>query len=146
MIARCYFFKEKGAVMWKYFSKNVWREKCLFSVTFFGQKLGKCWFPQTQSSENLWPLFSLAQLVMCYNWLLFWPNSQLVTLITADPYIRGWVYMKTWIKLEITYKPPQGSHLFGKRSFVTFDPANLDAIGNKHTVSDLEFKVTRIIE
>ena len=55
-------------------------------------------------------------------------------------------YMKTWIKLETTYKPPQGSHLFGKESFVTFDPANLEAIGNKHAVSDSVFKVTRIIE
>ena len=55
-------------------------------------------------------------------------------------------YMKTWIKLETTYKPPQGSHLFGKGSFVTFDPANLEAIGNKHAVSDSVFKVTRIIE
>ena len=55
-------------------------------------------------------------------------------------------YMKTWIKLEATYKPPQGYHLFGKGSFVTFDLANLEAIGNKHGVSDTVFKVTRIIE
>ena len=41
-------------------------------------------------------------------------------------------YMKPWIKLETRYKPSQGSHLFGKGSFVTFDPANLEAIGNKH--------------
>ena len=30
-----------------------------------------------------------------------------------------------YIKLETTHKPPQGSHLFGKGLFVTFDPANL---------------------
>ena len=55
-------------------------------------------------------------------------------------------YLETLTKLETTYKPPQGSHLFGKGSFVTFDPANLEAIGNKHAVSDSVFKVTRIIE
>ena len=44
-------------------------------------------------------------------------------------------YLETLTKLETTYKPPQGSHLFGKGSFVTFDPANLEAIGNKHAVS-----------
>ena len=33
-----------------------------------------------------------------------------------------------------------------KGSFVTFDPANLEAIGNKHAVSDSVFKVTRNIE
>ena len=36
-----------------------------------------------------------------------------------------------------------GKHPF---LFVTFDPANLEAIGNKHVVSDSVFKVTRIIE
>ena len=45
-------------------------------------------------------------------------------------------YLETWFKLETIYKPPQGSHLFGKGSFVAFDPANLEAIGNKHMVSD----------
>ena len=49
-------------------------------------------------------------------------------------------YMKTWIKLEITYKPPKGSHLFDKGSFVTFGSANLEAIGNKHSVSDSVLK------
>ena len=53
--------------------------------------------------------------------------------------------MKTWNKLEITYKPPQGSHLFGKGSFVTFDPANLEAIGNKHAVIDSVIKVTVLV-
>ena len=38
-----------------------------------------------------------------------------------------------------------GSHLFGMGSFVTFDPATYEAIGNKHAVSDSVFKVTRII-
>ena len=41
--------------------------------------------------------------------------------------------------------PPQGSHLFGKGSFVTFDPANLEAIGNKHAVSDSVFQRSPII-
>ena len=35
MIASLYFFQEKGAVIRKYFSRNVLREKCLFSVTYF---------------------------------------------------------------------------------------------------------------
>ena len=34
---------------------------------------------------------------------------------------------------------------FGKGSFVTFDLAILEAIGNKRAVSDLVFKVTRIV-
>ena len=55
-------------------------------------------------------------------------------------------YLETLTKLETTYKPLQGSHLFGKGSFVTFHPANLEAIGNKHAESDSVFKVTRIIE
>ena len=55
-------------------------------------------------------------------------------------------YLETFIKPETMYKQPQRSHLFGKGSFVTFDPANLEAIGNKHAVSDSVFKVTRIIE
>ena len=53
--------------------------------------------------------------------------------------------METLIKLETTYNPPQGSHLFGKGSFVTFDPANLEAIGNKHAVSDSVFQRSPII-
>ena len=43
--------------------------------------------------------------------------------------------MKTWIKLETIYKPSQGTHLLGKGSFVIFDPANLESIGNKDRVS-----------
>ena len=54
-------------------------------------------------------------------------------------------YLETLTKLETTYKPPQGSHLFGKGSFVTFDPANLEAIGNKHAVSDSVFQRSPII-
>ena len=34
----------------------------------------------------------------------------------------------------------------GKGSFVTFDTANWEAIGNKHGVSNSVFEVTRIIE
>ena len=75
--------QEKGALIRKYFSRNVLREKCLLTVTHFMTKIGKMLI--------IWPLSSKAQLVMCYNWLLFWPNSELVTLITADPYIWGWV-------------------------------------------------------
>ena len=47
--------------------------------------------------------------------------------------------------METIYKPPQGSHLFGKGSFVTFDPANLEAIGNKYEVSDSVFQRLPII-
>ena len=54
-------------------------------------------------------------------------------------------YLETLTKLETTYKPPQGSHLFGKGSFVTFDPANLEAIGNKHAVSDSVIQRSPII-
>ena len=53
--------------------------------------------------------------------------------------------MKTWIKLETTYKPSQGTHLLGKGSFVTFDPANLESIGNKHRVSSTVFQRSPII-
>ena len=44
-------------------------------------------------------------------------------------------YLETLTKLETTYKPPQGSHLFVKGSFVIFYPANLESIGNKDWVS-----------
>ena len=54
-------------------------------------------------------------------------------------------YMKTWIKLETTYKPPQGPQDFSKVAFFAFEPANFESIGDNHTVSDFVFKVTRII-
>ena len=54
-------------------------------------------------------------------------------------------YMKTWIKLETTYKPPQGSHLFVKGSFVIFYPANLESIGNKDRVSSSVIQRSPII-
>ena len=54
-------------------------------------------------------------------------------------------YMKTWIKLETTYKPSQGTHLLDKGSFVTFDPANLESIGNKHRSSSSVFQRSPII-
>ena len=55
-------------------------------------------------------------------------------------------YIKTWIKLETTYKPPQGPHVFSKVKFVTFEPANLKAtIGDNKTVSDSVFSVSSYI-
>ena len=54
-------------------------------------------------------------------------------------------YMKTWIQLEPKYKPPQRPRVFSKVSFVTFETANLEAIGNNHTVSDLVFSVSSYI-
>ena len=51
-----------------------------------------------------------------------------------------------WIKLETTYKLPQGPQNFSKVSIVTFEPAIAEAIGNNHTALDSVFKVTRIIE
>ena len=54
-------------------------------------------------------------------------------------------YMKTWIKLETTYKPPQGPHLFREMPFVTFEQANAEAIGNNHTLLDLVFSVSSYI-
>ena len=53
--------------------------------------------------------------------------------------------MKTWIQLEPKYKPPQRPCVFSKVSFVTFETANLEAIGNNHTVSDLVFSVSSYI-
>jgi len=35
-------------------------------------------------------------------------------------------YMKTWIELETTYKPPHGHQAFSKVSFVTFDSAIIE--------------------
>ena len=32
-------------------------------------------------------------------------------------------YMKTWITVETTYKPPQGPHVFSKVPFVNFGSA-----------------------
>ena len=55
-------------------------------------------------------------------------------------------YLKTYIKLETTYKLPQRPHVFSKVPFVTFEPTYSEAIGNKHMVSDSVFKVRRIIE
>ena len=54
-------------------------------------------------------------------------------------------YMETWIKLETTYKPPQGPQDFRKVAFFAFEPANFESFGDNHTVSDFVFKVTRII-
>ena len=42
-------------------------------------------------------------------------------------------YMKIWIKLETMYKPPQGLQVYTNVPFVTFEPAILESIGNKHT-------------
>ena len=55
-------------------------------------------------------------------------------------------FLTTSIKPEITYKPSLGPHVFSKVPFVTFEPANLEAIGNNHKVSDSVFNVIRIIE
>ena len=52
---------------------------------------------------------------------------------------------QTWIKLETTYKPPQGPKVFSKAPFVTFEQPNWKAIGNNHMVSGLVFFVSSYI-
>ena len=64
-------------------------------------------------------------------------------LFNKAPFLWGHhSYMKTWIKLETIYKPPQGPHVFSKVPFVTFEPANSEAIGDNHMVLDLLFSVS----
>ena len=53
--------------------------------------------------------------------------------------------MWTWIKLETTYKPPQGPRVFSKVPFVTFEQPNWKAIGNNHMVSGSVFFVSSYI-
>ena len=81
---------------------------------------------------------------------IFWEMAQLVsTVVETDlkaPFL--WPhhsYMKTWIQLETTYKPPQGPHVFSKVQFVTFEPANSEAIGDIHRVSNSVFSVSSYI-
>ena len=54
-------------------------------------------------------------------------------------------YMYTWIKLETTYKPPQGPRVLSKVPFVTFEQPNWEAIGNNHMVSSSVFFVSSYI-
>ena len=78
---------------------------------------------------------------------IFWEEAQpVVKTVLKAPFI--WPhhsYMKTWIQLETTYKPPQGPHVFSKVPFVTFEPANLEAIGDIHSVSDSVFSVSSYV-
>ena len=54
---------------------------------------------------------------------------------------RSGEYIKTWIKLETMYKPPQGHQVFSKVSFVTFDLAITEAIGNKSVLKSVLFYI-----
>ena len=73
-------------------------------------------------------------------------SGKSLSLFHKAPFLLGHhSYMKTWIKLETTYKPPQGPHVFSKEPFVPFEPANLEAIGNNHMVSDSVFSVSSYI-
>ena len=62
-------------------------------------------------------------------------SEQLFKWLPKSPFSLGTPQLhEDLIKLEITYKPPQGSHLFGKGSFVIFGPANLEAREQTHCV------------
>ena len=89
----------------------------LVLCNIFWTKIRKMLIPSdTKSSEILWPLFSKAQLVMCYNsynWLLFWPNSQLVALMTAGP-----LYLRLNVQLVVSLLWCHGTLKFGTPVFL----------------------------
>ena len=80
----------------------------------------------------------------------FWEKAQFVPTVSKQtskslflwPYNS---YLKTWIKLETIYKPPQGTHVFSKVPFVTFELANFEDIGDNQMLPDSVFSVSSYI-
>ena len=77
---------------------------------------------------------------MIFHWSLIWKHQENTLFYSHTT--------ATW-RLWSNWKPhtnhPKDPIFFGRGSFVTFDPANLEAIGNKHAVSDSVIQRSPII-
>ena len=78
---------------------------------------------------------------------IFWEKAQPVLSNSTDPqkplfFGHTIAYMQTWVKLETTFKSPQGPKVYSKVPFVKFEKPNSKAIGDNHMVSGSVFFVS----